>query len=100
MDCLAHYGRMVVFGNATGSYSNIDTKHLHASCRSVLGYSSVTTRKMRPEWFGQTAKEVIKLMETGKIDMKVSQVLDIRDASKAHELLETGAVTGTIILRI
>ena len=35
MDCLALYGRMVVFGNASGSYGMINTGSLHSSSRSV-----------------------------------------------------------------
>jgi NADPH2:quinone reductase len=100
MDCLAYYGRMVVFGNAAGSYSDINTKLLHSSCRSILGYSSVTTRKMRPEWYEDTADAIIKLMVSGKLDMKVSQILSIEKAGKAHELMENSMVTGKIILKI
>ncbi len=100
MDCLAPYGRMVAFGNATGSYSDIDTKLLHSSCRSVLGFSSVTTRKMRPEWYADTAGAVIELMISGQVDMKVSQVLSIEDAGKAHELIENSKVTGKIVLKV
>jgi len=100
MGCLAPYGRMVVFGNATGSYSQIGTNLLHSSCRSVLGYSSVTTRKTRPEWFADTAEAVINLMVSGNIDMKVSRILSIDESAKAHELMESGTVAGKIILRV
>lgn len=100
MDCLAPYGRMVVFGNAAGAYGDINTKLLHSSCRSVLGYSSVTTRKQRPEWYGETAGAVIGLLASGKIHMKVSKVLDFEEAAKAHELIESRSVTGKIILKI
>jgi NADPH2:quinone reductase len=71
MECLAPYGRLVVFGNATGSYAEINTGLLHGSCRSVLGYSSVTTRKTRPQWFVDTAPEVIRLMEEGRSAGKI-----------------------------
>lgn len=100
MDCLAHYGRMVVFGNASGSYSDIGTRLLHSSCRSVLGYSSVTTRKMRPEWYADTAADVIRLMASGKLDLKVSRVLSMENAAQAHELIESRKVTGKIVLKV
>ena len=98
MDCLALYGRMVVFGNASGSYGMINTGSLHSSSRSVRGFSSVTTRKNRPDWFRETAPAVIKLMSEGKIDMKISEVMKIKDAARAHELMEKGKVTGKIVL--
>lgn len=100
MNCLAPYGRMVAFGNATGSYCDIGTNLLHSSCRSVLGYSIGTTRKMRPEWFADTAERVFALMVAGKVDIQVSQILNIADAAKAHELMEDRQVTGKIILKV
>lgn len=100
MECLAMFGRLAVFGNASGSYDSVDTKLLHSTSRSVRGFSSVTTRNNRPEWFADTAPQVIKLMTEGKIDMKVSEVFDLKDAAKAHELMESGRITGKIVLRV
>ena len=45
LNCLAYYGRLVHFGNASGEIGNFQTKDLHASCRSILGFSFGTTRK-------------------------------------------------------
>lgn len=99
MNCLAPYGRLIVFGNASGSYSEIDTRLLHGSCRSVLGFSSVTTRKTRPEWYAQIAPEVIRLMANGELNMKVSKTLNYEDAAEAHKMMEEKAVTGKLILK-
>lgn len=44
-DCLAKYGKLVVFGNSSGEYGTIPAGKLHSSCRSVLGFSLGTTRK-------------------------------------------------------
>lgn len=100
MECLAPYGRLVVFGNATGSYAEINTGLLHGSCRSVLGYSSVTTRKTRPQWFVDTAPEVIRLMDSGELDMKVSLVVSMEEAAEAHLLMEEGRSAGKIVLTV
>ena len=100
MNCLAPYGRMVAFGNASGSYSEIGTNLLHSSCRSVLGFSVGTTRKLRPELFVDTAETVIELMVSGKINMKVSQVLNFSEVAKAHELIENRKVTGKVIIKV
>lgn len=45
LKCLAYYGRLIHFGNASGEIGNFQTKDLHASCRSILGFSFGTTRK-------------------------------------------------------
>lgn len=100
MGCLAPYGRLVVFGNASGSYGEISTQLLHSSCRSVRGFSSVTTRKTRPGWFGETAEAVLPLLASGAVTMKIARVMDLEEAGKAHELLESRTVTGKIVLRV
>lgn len=100
MECLAPYGRLVVFGNATGSYAELNTGLLHGSCRSVLGYSSVTTRKTRPQWFADTAPEVIRMMEEGVLDIKVSLVMNMEEAGEAHRLMEEGRSVGKIVLTV
>ena len=96
---MAPYGRLVVFGNASGSYAEINTKLLHGSCRSVLGFSSVTTRKTKPDWYAQTSQEVIRLMTNGELSIPVSKVLNFDNAAEAHRLMEEKAVTGKIILK-
>lgn len=98
MNCLAPYGRMVVFGNASGSYSQLDTKLLHASCRSVRGFSIGSTRKLRPSWFADTAPDVLAAMTSGSIHIPIAASFPLDEAAAAHALLETRTVTGKIIL--
>jgi len=99
MKCLASYGRMVILNNSSGPYSHIDTGLLHGSCRSVLGFSIGTTRKLRPQWFANTAVSVIELMVSEKISMQVSKKFNLSEANKAHELMENNKLAGKIILK-
>lgn len=100
MKCLAPYGRMVAFGNASHSYSDLNTGSLHASCRSVLGFSIGSTRKMRPEWFAEAAPAVMKDLENGRIRIPIAACFPLDAAAKAHELLEQRQITGKVILEI
>lgn len=100
MDCLAPYGRLVVFGNAAGSYSQLDTGLLHASCRSLLGFSIGSTRKLRPAWFAETAPAVLQSMCAGQVRIPVSATFPLADAAKAHALLEERKITGKVILSV
>lgn len=100
MNCLALYGRLVAFGSASGSYSDVGTNLLHASCRSILGFSIATSRRLRPALFAPTAAAVIPLIASGAVEIKVSQVLPMEEAAKAHQLLEDRAVTGKVVLRV
>lgn len=98
--CLAGFGRLVVFGNSSGKYGHVQTGDLHSSCRSVLGFSLGTTRKERPEILKETAKQVFRLLESGRLDIKISERFPLKDASLAHQLVESRASTGKVLLYV
>lgn len=98
MACLAPYGRMVVFGNASGGYSKLNTGLLHASCCSVRGFSIGSTRRMNPSWFDEVAPGVLEAMASGAVRIPVAAQFPLEDAAQAHALLESRTVTGKIIL--
>ena len=100
MKCLAPYGRMVVFGNASRSYCDLNTGLLHASCRSVRGFSIGSTRKMRPSWFGEAAPPILNDLAEGRIQIPIAAQFPLEEAGKAHELLEQRKITGKIILTV
>lgn len=45
-------------------------------------------------------EEATHLIETGKLQLKVSQVLPLAQIAEAHQLIETGHTTGKIVLSI
>lgn len=100
LNCLAYYGRLVHFGNASGEIGNFQTKDLHASCRSILGFSFGTTRKKRPELLQETANEVFRYLHDGRLQIKATKSFPLQDAGKAHEWVESRKSTGKVILTV
>ncbi|MGH1326126.1 quinone oxidoreductase family protein [Bacillus pretiosus] len=100
LKCLAYYGRLVHFGNASGEIGYFQTKDLHASCRSILGFSFGTTRKKRPELLQKTANEVFRYLRDGRLKMKAAKSFPLQDAGKAHEWVESRKSTGKVILTV
>ncbi|WP_256762180.1 NADPH:quinone oxidoreductase family protein [Cohnella sp. WQ 127256] len=100
MNCLSKYGRLVVFGNSSGKYGQLQTSELHSSCRSVLGFSLGTTRKEQPEVLKDTSLQVFRMLESGQITIKISEKLPLKDASLAHQLIESRNSTGKVLLYI
>lgn len=100
LECLAPYGRLVHFGNSSGETGNFKTIDLHSSCRSVLGFSLGTTRKLRPHLMKETADEVIPYLASKKIDIKIGHEFLLSDAAKAHELMENRLNKGKIVLSV
>lgn len=98
MDCLSRFGRIVNFGNATQRTGNFHTNSLHASCRSVLGYSFGTTRRYRPEGIKNTAEAVLAFLEKGQLKMIINKRFKLQEAAQAQEWIESRKSTGKVLL--
>lgn len=100
MECLAPYGRLVHFGNSGGGVGHFETKDLHASCRSVLGFSLGTTRKKCPETLKKTAEEVLRYLAEGRLTIKIGKHFPLKEARNAHEFVESRKSTGKVLLQV
>ncbi len=100
LNCLADYGRLVNFGNSSGSPGQIKSSDLHSSCRSVLGFSLGTTRNKRPELLKETADRVLPFLEQEQIKMKIGKQYKLEDASEAHALVESRKSIGKVVLMV
>jgi NADPH2:quinone reductase len=100
LDCLAPYGRMINFGNSSGEPGTFSTSDVHASCRSVLGFSLGTTRKKRPDLIGGIAKKVIPYLNEGKIQIKIGRQFSIEEAASAQQWIESRQSIGKVLLKV
>lgn len=100
LKCLAMYGRLVNFGNASGEVGHVQTKDLHSSCRSVLGFSLGTTRRQRPHLLKQAAEQVLPLLEEGRLKMNIGHRFQLEEAAAAHRLVESRQSTGKVLLHV
>lgn len=67
--------------------------------KRVLPYSIQTLKRLKPEQFRQDLTTLFALLRQGRIKPLVALRLPLAEASRAHELLEGGGVTGKIILQ-
>ena len=100
LNCLAMYGRLVNFGNASGDFAQFKTTDLHASCRAVLGFSLGTTRNNRPELFRGTAGHIMGYLAEGSLDIKIGQHFKLEEAAHAHRLVESRKSIGKVLLEV
>ncbi|WP_199615234.1 quinone oxidoreductase family protein [Paenibacillus alkalitolerans] len=98
--CLAPYGRLVHFGNSSGQAGTFRTQDLHASCRSVLGFSLGTTRSKRPGMLRDTAEKVLPYLADGSLKIKIGGRFPLKDAADAHEWVESRRSTGKVLLDV
>lgn len=98
MKCLAPFGRLVVFGHASGQAGTFDTRLLHRQTKAVIGYSSGHYRRARPEALRPTVEAVFQLLQAGEIKLEIGARFKLGEASKAHALMESRQSVGKILL--
>jgi NADPH:quinone reductase len=98
LDCLAPFGLMVSFGNASGAVPPISLLSLANRgslyvTRPVLGHH-LATREV-----GETmARELFEMVTSGRVKIDIAQRYKLEDAAQAHRDLESRATTGSSIL--
>ncbi len=98
MKCLAPFGRLVIFGHASGQAGTFDTRPLHRQTKAVIGYSSGHYRRARPEALRPTVEAVFELLQAGEIKLEIGARFKLEEASKAHALMESRQSMGKILL--
>lgn len=98
LSCLAPRGCMVSFGQSSGKVGPFDIYRLSAGgslflTRPTLGHY-ITSR----EELEERAAEVLGLVSTGGLSLRIGQILPLEEAEKAHTLLASRKTTGKVLL--
>ena len=97
--CLRDFGRLIVYGSATGQRSNLDTRLLYATGASVHGlwltYLSQKRDLMKDAW-----KQLSAWTSQGHLRPVVGHVFSPDHAADAYRLLADGKNFGKVVLKI
>jgi NADPH2:quinone reductase len=97
--CLRDFGRVIVYGSATGQKSELDTRLLYAKGASVHGlwltYLSAKQELMKDAW-----KQLSVWISQGHLHPVIGHVLPMERAVEAYRLLSEGKNFGKIVLKI
>ena len=97
--CVRDFGRVIVYGAATGETPQLDTRLLYAKGASVhglwLSYLSANRPLMESAW-----KRLSEWVAAGKLQPVVGKVFPLEDARAAYTLMQEGKNYGKIVLKI
>lgn len=102
---LAPFGRMVVYGFASGEQGALSAADQHRLFyepvlnQTVSGFNIGLWFGMRPDLAVPLLAELIGLVASGHVAPRIGAVLPLSDAAQAHRLLERRGVVGKIILK-
>ena len=87
-------------GNVAMEYMKVALWNIIPNGRQASFYSIGDLRKKNPDWFKEDLGELFDLLKEGKIKPSIEKRLKLEDAKQAHELIESAAVKGRIVLLV
>jgi NADPH:quinone reductase len=97
--CVGEFGRVIVYGAATGERPVVDTRVLYAKGASIHGlwltYLSGNRELMEAAW-----KQLSEWVREGKLHPVIGRAFPLEEARDAYELLKEGKNYGKIVLKI
>ncbi len=97
--CLRDFGRVIVYGAATGQPPQLDTRVLYVKGASVHGlwltYLSQNRGLMESAW-----KQLSEWIAAGKLHPVIGKVFPLADARAAFTLMQEGKNYGKIVLKV
>jgi NADPH:quinone reductase len=97
LKCLATFGRLVVFGAASGEQSRMYPSSLMARNQSVIGFFLPQIMR-KPELLQRSLVELLTYLGEGKLELTIGGVFPLEDAANVHVLLQSRKTTGKLLL--
>lgn len=97
LKCLNVFGRMVVFGAASGERRSIVPVALMKRCQAVVGFY-LPQIMSRPELFVPSLRETLGWISTGELKLTIGATYPLERAADAHADLEGRKTTGKLLL--
>jgi NADPH2:quinone reductase len=98
LDCLRPLGMMVSFGNASGAVPPVNIGILAQKGSLFLTRPTLNTYNATPEELQKAARELFRVVGSGKVKIVVNQTYPLSEAAAAHQDLEARKTTGSTVL--
>lgn len=95
--CIASYGRLISYGNASGTPANLPAADIFSANRTVIGFSIGRSPQGTLDHQAAMA-EIFPMLADGKARLVVDQVLPMSEVASAHQHLANRGTRGKVIL--
>jgi NADPH2:quinone reductase len=97
LKCLATFGRLVIYGVASGEQSRFYPSSLMARNQSVIGFFLPQIMR-KPELLKTSLQELFQYLAEGKLKLTIGDVFPLEEAAHVHALLQSRKTVGKLIL--
>jgi len=99
LQCLAPYGRMVVYGAASGQIVQFSGIQLMYKNQAIIGYW-LTSQMSRSDRIAMAAMELMQYLASGKLEIIVGQTFPLAEAAEAHKAIAERKTMGKTVLLV
>jgi NADPH2:quinone reductase len=97
LSCLAPFGRLVIFGVASGEQATMFPAQLMAKNHTVTGFFLPQIMR-RPILFQSSLKELLRFIQSGQLKLTIGGVYPLDKAAEIHTLLQARHTKGKLVL--
>lgn len=99
LQCLAPFGRMVIFGAASGHIPQFTGIQLMYKNQAIIGYW-LASQLQRSDRIAAAAMELMQYLVSGKLQIVVGQTFPLADAEQAHTAIAERRTMGKVVLLV
>ncbi len=97
-ECLATFGRYIIFGSTRGPGAPFAPRRLMTKCQTVTGIYVPVFLAQRPDLVQEALAFLVAHTLDGSLRPSVSTVLPLSQTAEAHRMLEERRATGVVVL--
>ncbi|ELY51388.1 NAD(P)H quinone oxidoreductase [Natronorubrum bangense JCM 10635] len=99
LDAMAHFGRMVTYGVASGVPAAAENRRLLFENKSVSGFHLGQAATHDPSRIMKAVPELTESLTTGDLEVIVGESFALEDAAEAHQYIEDRKSSGKVVLK-
>ncbi|QDI91269.1 NADPH:quinone oxidoreductase family protein [Salicibibacter halophilus] len=96
---LGSFGRLIIFGSASGEPSKFNAMRLMEKNQSVIGFFLPQIMR-KPELMQSSLETLFAHLQKGELELQIGHSFSLEDAAHVHELMEGRKTKGKIILEV
>lgn len=98
LDCMAPFGHLVNYGNASGHPPLLDLLLLAKKGSLIVSRPAFSFHIADPADAAKAASELFELVASGAIKVEIGREYPLKDAAQAHRDVEARCVAGAVVL--
>lgn len=99
LDAMAHFGRMVTYGVASGVPAEVSNRRLLFENKTVKGFHLGQAATHDPSRVMQAVPELTEALASGDLEVVLGESFALGDAAAAHQYIEDRKSSGKIVLK-